>query len=842
MHWGGACTSTMARPLLILFALLSPIAASSRPQSPLPLLPSQRGGFTLHRLRGGAASPQPLAHAPPSEESCEGVAAYTLLPEQLLARMAVDATHGLSAEQVANLQKIHGANELVAEAPTPLWRMLAAQFDDRLVQILLCVAALSYVLARLEGEENGWVEPAVIVLILAINAVVGVWQEVSAQSALDALKKLQPDNCKCLRDGEWIHNMPASQLVPGDIIEVRVGDRIPADARLIALGTTTLSTDEGSLTGESASVGKTIGPVDAGARIQDKSCMLFAGTVVANGRGTAVITAIGAYTEMGKIPQGVQDARHDEQKTPLTAKLDTFSDRLTIAIGLICLNVWAINLPKIWSPVFSAPWRGALYYLKVAVALGVAAIPEGLPAVITLCLSLGTRRMADRNVIVRKLPSVETLGCTTVICSDKTGTLTTNQMTVVSLVMPSQRDPLADAALREYAVEGTSYAPEGQISGLDGSTLRGRGTQLMAATCALCNDAEISYVDGQYTRVGEPTEATLKVLVEKMGVPGVAGPADASEAASYFCNLISAGYAREATLEFSRSRKSMSVICRPMGARLNTLFVKGAPETVLPRCSWVRLADGTTAPMTDAWRRRLQGQFEGMAKRPLRCLALAVKEGKALGPLAAYRADAPRPAQSRLLGDPSRFAAVESGLTFVGMVGIKDPARTEVPDAISRCRQAGIRVVMITGDSAQTAGAIARDVGIFDSSISEAEAQGLTFVPSDFFELNEAVQDRLLTTSNLVFCRAEPVDKQRLLRQLQRLGEVAAMTGDGVNDAPALQQASIGVAMGIAGTEVAKQAADMILADDNFATIVAAVEEGRSIYANMKAFINFLIT
>jgi len=794
------------------------------------------------RIRGGAAGGN-LVPLPPADNLPSGpLPEHALTVDAVLAKLGVTTETGLTLSQVAEARKAHGRNELEAEKPTPLWQLLAAQFDDRLVQILLGVAVLSYVLARLEEEPNGWVEPAVIVLILAINAVVGVWQEASAASALDALKQLQPEACKCLRGGEWVHELPAAELVPGDIIEVRVGDRVPADARLVSLGTTTLSTDEGSLTGESASVPKLLDAVAADARIQDKSCMLFSGTVVANGRGLAVVTATGSATQIGLIQRGVQQAKQDERRTPLAMKLDSFSEKLTLAIGGICVAVWLINLPKIYSPVFAAPWRGALYYLKVAVALGVAAIPEGLPAVITLCLSLGTRRMADRNVIVRKLPSVETLGCTTVICTDKTGTLTTNQMTVVALVMAQQKAAQADDALREYPVDGVSYAPQGRVVGLEEATRRGKGAAQLVQTCVLCNDAEITYSDGQYGRVGEPTEAALKVLAEKVGVHGTAGPADAAAAATHYSSVLNAGHERQATLEFSRSRKSMSVLSRQVGARLNSLFVKGAPESVLPRCSAVRLSDGSTVPMSEAWRRKLRAQFEEMARRPLRCLALAVKEGKALGPLATYDKDAPRPAQTRLLSDTSRFASIESGLTFVGLVGIKDPARPEVTTAIGRCKQAGIRVVMITGDSAQTAAAIARDVGIFEADAPPEATAARTFAGSEFFELPTEEQDRLLLDSNLVFCRAEPADKQRLLAQLERLGEVAAMTGDGVNDAPALQQASIGVAMGIAGTEVAKEAADMILADDNFATIVAAVEEGRAIYANMKAFINFLIT
>jgi len=414
-------------------------------------------------------------------------------------------------------------------------------------------------------------------------------------------------------------------------------------------------------------------------------------------------------------------------------------------------------------------------------------------------------------------------------------------MTVTSLVAVEADGHAAEPRVREYEVEGVSYEPKGQVLGLRPSTVQGAGFASLAAVCTMCNDAEIGYdaEAGQYTRVGEPTEAALKVLVEKVGMPGSAPPNTPEESAKHYSSLRASEWTRLATLEFSRTRKSMSVLCRHKNKPSNSLFVKGAPEGLLPRCTFVRLADGTTIRMTDGWRRKLRNQFEEMARRPLRCLALAVKES-GLGVLA----DVSTPAEVRgnaqaLLADASRFEQIESGLTFVGLVGIKDPARPEVADSIMQCRKAGVRVVMITGDSAQTAAAIARDVHILEDSESP---EGKVFVGGEFFELPQAEQDSLLTTSNLVFCRAEPQDKQKLLKQLQTLGEVAAMTGDGVNDAPALQQASIGIAMGIAGTEVSKQAADMILADDNFATIVAAVEEGRSIYANMKAFINFLIT
>ena len=842
--------TSVARLLRAVVALGLASAAAGAARSAAPTSIGAQRRLPLLALRGGNTATTPVP----------GTLPHALEVKELLEQEGVSKEHGLSEARAAQLLKLHGPNQLEEEGAEPLWKIFFAQFEDRLVQILLCVAALSYVLARAEGEPNGWVEPAVILGILLLNAVVGTWQERSAQSALDALQKLQPAQARCLREGTWRHDMPAAELVPGDVIELRVGDRVPADARLVSLATTTLSADEGSLTGESATVSKTLAPVAPDARIQDKVNLLFAGTVVTNGKALALVTATGAATEMGKIQAGVQAAKADAERTPLAQKLDAFGERLTWAIGGICLAVWAINVRNFWQPAFGSPWRGAIYYLKIAVALGVAAIPEGLPAVITLCLSLGTRRMAARNVIVRQLPSVETLGCTTVICTDKTGTLTTNQMTVQALVLPAKGGSSAHPNLSEYEVEGVSYEPRGAVRGLSAKALGGGGVASLARCAALCNDAEIGYADGAYTRVGEPTEAALKVLVEKLGLPGAPPPQTAEESADHYGRLRCAEWRKLATLEFSRVRKSMSVLCKHVGTGRNALFCKGAPESVLPRCAFVRLEDGTTVRMTAAWRRRLESQFRAMATRPLRCLALAVKETN-LGPLAAVNTPVSEGGEggeggggggggvpkraAALLANPSRFAEVEEGLTLVGMVGIRDPARPEVADSIARCRDAGVRVVMITGDSVQTATAIARDVNIFPPHGSDEAGggvEGKVFSGGDFFELEEAEQARLLTSSNLVFCRAEPQDKQRLLKQLQSLGEVAAMTGDGVNDAPALQQASIGIAMGIAGTEVSKQAADMVLADDNFATIVAAVEEGRSIYSNMKAFINFLIT
>ena len=356
---------------------------------------------------------------------------------------------------------------------------------------------------------QAFVEPFVILLILVINAIVGVWQEHSAESALEALKELQSCNAQCVRDGELVPDVPATELVPGDIVHIGVGDKVPADLRILKLKTTSLRTDEGALTGESETVTKITEAVGEEARIQEKVNMLFSGTTVANGAAVGVVVATGMRTEIGKIQAHVQAASEDQEKTPLGQKIDAFGELLAKVIFYICVAVWVMNFRQFSDPVHGGFWKGLIYYLKIAVALGVAAIPEGLPAVITLCLALGTRKMVKRNAIVRKLPSVETLGCTTVICSDKTGTLTTNQMTVVAIAYPST----AAAALKEHQVTGTSYVPKGNVVGLASPA----DVADLAKVCALCNQAVIRYVDGKYERVGEPTEAALKVNAALFG-------------------------------------------------------------------------------------------------------------------------------------------------------------------------------------------------------------------------------------------------------------------------------------------------------------------------------------
>jgi len=727
-----------------------------------------------------------------------------------------------------------------------MFELVKQQFDDLLVKILLASAGFSFLIAVVQGsEEEGYgvyIEPFVILLILIINAIVGVWQESNAESALEALKSLQPKHARVTRNGKLYPELSATELVPGDIVDVGVGDKIPADLRIVKLLTTTIRIDEASLTGESTTVFKQVGSLKSGGdklRCSEKINLLFSGTTVSGGRCRCVVITTGMKTEIGRISEAVSEEEDD--KTPLKIKLDEFGERLSKVIGIICLLVWVMNYKQFFDPVHGSVFKGCIYYLKIAVALGVAAIPEGLPAVITLCLALGTRRMVKKNAIIRKLPSVETLGCTTVICSDKTGTLTLNEMTVVSLVN-IRKNP---ENICEYPVTGASYNPAGEVSGLGPLTSADKGLTDIVAVCTMCNESRILYDEtiGKFTRVGEPTEAALRVLGEKIGFPGRKAQSTDQEVMTHeTADHCAKNFKKLETLEFSRGdRKSMSVLCH--NGQQNVLMCKGAPEPVIKRCTMVRLQDGTDIPMSQAARSKLLEQVKAMAERPLRVLAFATKEkfeGK-YAPLATYDGSASHPAHKLLEVAPEKFIEVEQHMVFVGLAGIKDPARPEVKPSIELCKQAGIRVIMITGDKKETAESIAREVGIFGPKDS---TEGRSFTGAEFQNMSQAQKEECLMKDHLgrCFSRTDPTDKQLLVNILKAQGEIAAMTGDGVNDAPALKAASIGVAMGIAGTEVAKEAADMILADDNFATIVAAVEEGRAIYSNMKAFIRYLIS
>ncbi|XP_038991994.1 calcium-transporting ATPase 1, endoplasmic reticulum-type-like [Hibiscus syriacus] len=750
---------------------------------------------------------------------------------------------GLSSTEVEKRREIYGWNELEKHEGTSIFQLILEQFNDTLVRILLLAAIISFILAWYDGDEGGemeitaFVEPIVIFLILIVNAIVGIWQESNAEKALEALKEIQSEQANVVRDGKKITNLPAKELVPGDIVELRVGDKVPADMRVLNLVSSTVRVEQGSLTGESEAVSKTVKAVPENSDIQGKKCMVFAGTTVVNGNCICLVTHIGMTTEIGKVHSQIHEASLSEEDTPLKKKLNEFGEVLTMIIGVICALVWLINVKYFlsWEYVdgrltnFKFSFEKCTYYFEIAVALAVAAIPEGLPAVITTCLALGTRKMAQKNALVRKLPSVETLGCTTVICSDKTGTLTTNQMAVSKLIAIGSRP----GTLRAFDVEGTTYDPfDGKIRGWSVGEMD-VNLQMIAKISAVCNDAGVEQSGNHYVATGMPTEAALKVLVEKMGLPedGLSLGHDDHQRC---CQLWNKMEKRIATLEFDRDRKSMGVIVNSSGGR-KALLVKGAVENLLDRSSFMQLRDGSIIELDQYSKDLILESLREMSTDALRCLGFAYKEE--LFEFATYNGDEDHPAHQLLL-NPSNYSSIESKLIFVGLVGLRDPPRKEVRQAIEDCKEAGIRVMVITGDNKNTAEAICREIGVFGPS-EDISSRSLT--GKDFMDHPDQ-KNHLRQSGGLLFSRAEPRHKQEIVRLLKEDGEVVAMTGDGVNDAPALKLADIGVAMGIAGTEVAKEASDMVLADDNFNTIVAAVGEGRSIYNNMKAFIRYMIS
>ncbi|KAJ4753984.1 hypothetical protein LUZ62_088389 [Rhynchospora pubera] len=763
--------------------------------------------------------------------------------EECEAEFKVSAEHGLRSDDVVSMRRVYGWNELEKHSGPSIWQLVLEQFNDTLVRILLVAAVVSFVLAWYDGDEGGemgitaFVEPLVIFLILIVNAIVGVWQENNAEKALEALKEIQSEHATVKRDGEWIHNIPAKELVPGDIVQLRVGDKVPADMRVLHLISSTLRVEQGSLTGENASVNKTNQRVEAeDTDIQGKECMVFAGTTVVNGSCVCLVTHIGMHTEIGKIHSQIHEASQEDDDTPLKKKLNEFGEALTLIIGVICALVWLINVKYFFTWEYVNGWPGnfkfsfekCTYYFEIAVALAVAAIPEGLPAVITTCLALGTRKMAQKNALVRKLPSVETLGCTTVICSDKTGTLTTNQMSAVKLVAIGRWPD----AVREFKVDGTTYDPhDGKIHDFPVGNLDAN-LKTIAKIAAVCNDASVAHSGQQFVANGMSTEAALKVLVEKMGIPEAAQGLPSDEILRC-CDWWNKTAQRVATLEFDRTRKSMGVIVKSE-AGSNSLLVKGAVENLLERSTFVQLLDGSVVLLNESTKALILDQLRGMSTNALRCLGFAYKDE--LGEFDTY--DGPHHPAHKLLLDPSNYSSIESGLIFVGLVGLRDPPRAEVHRAIEDCRAAGIRVMVITGDNKETAEAICRDIGVFRSS---EDITMKSYTGKEFMALTDK-KSVLRQKGGLLFSRAEPKHKQEIVRLLKEDGEVVAMTGDGVNDAPALKLADIGIAMGITGTEVAKEASDMVLADDNFSTIVAAVGEGRSIYNNMKAFIRYMIS
>ncbi|KAF6840037.1 calcium-transporting atpase sarcoplasmic endoplasmic reticulum type [Colletotrichum plurivorum] len=752
--------------------------------------------------------------------------AFAAPTEKVLSTLGVNPNTGLTDEQVIASRTKHGKNVIPEDPPTPLWELILEQFKDQLVIILLGSAAVSFVLALFDQEE-GWsafVDPAVILTILILNAVVGVSQESSAEKAIAALQEYSANEANVIRNGQ-VSRVKAEDLVPGDIVSVHIGDRIPADCRLVAIESNSFAVDQAILTGESESVGKDHAHVvkDDKAVLQDQVNMLFSGTTVVTGRAKAVVVLTGSQTAIGDIHESI--TAQISEPTPLKQKLNDFGDSLAKVITVICILVWLINIPHFSDPSHGSFTKGAIYYLKIAVSLGVAAIPEGLAVVITTCLALGTRKMAAKNAVVRSLPSVETLGSCSVICSDKTGTLTTNQMSVSKVVYLNE----TGTDLVELDVEGTTFAPKGSITSngkqvvdLTGSSATVRQ---MTEVAAVCNDSKLAYDarSGTYSNVGEPTEGALRVLVEKLGpcAPANSNPEDCVHFAS---SKYEKNFPRLATYEFSRDRKSMSVLVQ--NGQEQKLLVKGAPESIIERCSHALVgANGKRQALDRKLSDLISREVVDYGNRGLRVIALASVDNVGTNPLL-------KSAKST-----AQYAQIEQNMTFLGLVGMLDPPRPEVAASIRQCKDAGIRVIVITGDNRNTAESICRQIGVFGEY---EDLKGKSYTGREFDNLSESEAAEAARTASL-FSRVEPSHKSKLVDLLQQQGEVVAMTGDGVNDAPALKKADIGVAMG-SGTDVSKLAADMVLADDNFATIEVAIEEGRSIYNNTQQFIRYLIS
>ena len=698
-------------------------------------------------------------------------------PEEVARRLGTDLQRGLSQEEAARRLEQFGPNEL-AEKPRPsMWALLLSQFNNFLIIILLVASVISILL----GE---FIDAGAIIAIVILNAVLGVIQESKAEEALAALKKMAAPEAHVIRDGHLI-SIPAREVVPGDLVVLETGNYVPADVRLVE--SANLRIEEASLTGESVPAKKdarAILPADA--PLGDRQNMAFMGTLVTYGRGRGIVVATGMQTQIGRIAAMIQEV--EEEATPLQQKLDQLGRWLGIAALVICGVIFLAGVLRGIS---------VLEMFMTAVSLAIAAVPEGLPAVVTICLALGMQRMIQRHALIRRLPAVETLGSATVICSDKTGTLTQNEMTVVQV--------WADNTLLNVTGEG--YRPEGEF--MDRSEVvdpRGYpAVDLLLRGMLLCNDARLEAVEASdnggrpsWRIAGDPTEGALVVLAAKAG---------------YWKDEMERLQPRLAEIPFDSGRKRMTTI-HPNERGGYIAFVKGAPDIILQHATHIYV-DGTVRELTDFDRERILEVNASLASNALRVLALAYRE------------------LDELPAEPTP-ELVEKDLVFVGLVGMIDPARAEVRDAIRVARQAGIRPVMITGDYPNTAVAIAKDLNLL-------RPQGKVLTGAELDRISDEELVRIVEDVD-VFARVSPEHKMRIVEALRQRGHIVSMTGDGVNDAPALKRADIGVAMGITGTDVSKQTADMVLTDDNFASIVAAVEEGRIIYSNIRKFVFFLLS
>ena len=775
--------------------------------------------------------------------------------DQVALALNVDPDRGLDEAEAARRLDRFGPNELAGAPPVPAWREFLQQFKDPLVYLLLAATAISLVAWVVErshpaagGGEPLPFDAIVIMIILILNAALGYAQEAKAERAVDALASMTAPRASVLRDGQVV-SLETSRIVPGDVVVLSEGDSVGADGRLFqAAG---LRVAEASLTGESLPVGKRPGRLDRPKALGDSANMVFNGTAVTQGTGRMIVTSTGMDTQVGKIAGMLADTQ--EEPTPLQKEMARVSKLLGLAVCLIAVLVLAaLALMEGFQTT-----QDLIDSLLMAVSLAVAAVPEGLTAILTVVLALGVQRMAKHHAIVKKLSSVETLGSASVICSDKTGTLTRNEMTVERVVVPSG----------QVRLTGTGYAPEGtmqpvEASGSDDQQLTDTiGSSLAEAVeetlmvGAIANDGDLHWQpveaepdsqaqsgsgQGHWQSVGDPTEVSLIVAARKVGADAKAD-----------------SYRRLAEIPFTSERKLMSVLAAPNddNERESRLFCKGAPDVLLGRCDRI-LDGGQVRPMTSADRERILAQVSSLSADAYRTLGQAFRpvsdqELSALAeadagewpsstvgtdqtdrlPEKSQHAPAIRLSADKVIQESTRL---ESNLIWTGMVGIIDPPRTEVRHAVDQAHKAGIRTIMITGDHPLTAARIAGDLGIIKPGQPACTGEQLDAMDSD--------QLRETTSKVSVYARVAPEHKLKIVESLQDQGKVVAMTGDGVNDAPAVKTADIGVAMGITGTEVTKESAKMILADDNFATIVQAVREGRGIFDNIRKFLRYLLS
>ena len=685
----------------------------------------------------------------------EKVRYHDMPAAEVCAQLGSDPKAGLTDEEARRRLAEHGYNEFTKKKPKSLAVKFLEQFKSFMIVVLLAAAVISGIVGYIEGE--GFTDAIIILAIVVLNAVIGVAQEVKAEKSLEALEKLSAPFSKVVRGGQVVA-VPSREIVCGDVVVIETGDLVPADMRLT--DAVNLKIQEASLTGESLPEDKDTEPVSADTPLGDRTGMAYSSTLVSFGRGSGVVVATGMSTEVGKIAGMIQSA--PEMKTPLQKKINQLGKYLGLGALGICILIFIIG-------VFDG--RDIMEMFMTAVSLAAAAIPEGLPAVSTIVLAIGVQRLARKNAIVRHLPSVETLGSTSVICSDKTGTLTQNRMTIVKV-----------------------YA-DGKL--VDVSDSLDRGVQMLMRAAILANDGKLSSKDGTWETTGDPTETAFIDLGLKLGLNK---------------NELDSEFGRVAEVPFDSDRKMMSTV-NHTGDGL-TVYVKGGLDELLARSTHI-LVDGREEKLTDAAKKEIAQANTAMAESALRVLG------------GAYRKIDKLPAEAT-------SEALERDLVFIGMAGIIDPPREEGRAAVEKCRAAGIKPVMITGDHLVTASAIARALDIMKEGDMAMTGTELAAVPE------ERLADEIGNIS--VYARVSPEHKVRIVKVFQKKGYVVAMTGDGVNDAPALKLADIGVAMGITGTDVSKEAADVVLTDDNFATIVTAVEEGRRIYDNILKAIQFMLS